>query len=354
MKAINFLFRAAVALLALPRIVATDDNLVPTTGRALLRFFSNQARALGQVWKGESTEVVTEPQPLLVINAGHGRTGTASFVRAMDKLGIRCYHMKEGIFETFGHMGLWSKFLVDHTVGFDAVMDAVANAGFNATADAPMNFFYKEQMKRYPNAPVISSIRTEKENAGHAWERSLRESVFRFPEIMGSVPFRWMPGLRGFKTFVAVIHNMMAGLPDGKSEEIDSDKLIRFYDDWIEEVKRTVPSEKLLIFKATDGWEPLCQHISQVSPVVAANCRKILESGEPFPKLNDRISVQRTQFFMRCITKLTYAWLASMPLFSWLLMTRFAWKRFHTKAIDSDEVSALHSIALNHVSQLVQ
>ena len=333
MKNISVLFLAAVALLALPhRSAASDDKLVPTTGRALLRFFANQARALGRAWKGESTEAVADPQPLLVINAGNGRTGTASFVKAMDKLGIRCYHMKEGVFETFGHMDLWSKFLVDHTIGIDEVIDAVANAGFNASADAPMNFFYKDQMERYPNAPVILSIRPERENAGYAWQRSLRESVFRFPEVLESVPYRWMPGLKGFRRFVTVIHNMMAGIPNGTNEELDTDMLIQFYDNWIEDVKRTVPSEKLLIFKATDGWEPLCKHISHVSPVVAANCRMILESGEPFPKVNDRMSVQRTQFVMRCITKLTYVLIASVPFVGWLLFSRLTWIRVHAKS----------------------
>jgi hypothetical protein len=310
---------------------ASQDKLVPTTSRALLRFFSNQFRAWIRNHRGETSEVATEPQPLLVINAGNGRTGTASFVRAMERLGLKCYHMKEGVFETLGHMNLWSQLLVDQAIDFEKVLDAVSKAGFNASADAPINFYYKEQMERYPNAPVILSIRPEdEEKAGDNWQSSLRERVFRFPPIMSSIPFRWMPGLKRFREFTLVVHNMMAGTPDGKSDEIDTSKLVKFYYDWIEDVKRHVPAEKLLIFKATDGWEPLCRHIAHVSPVVARNCRDVLKSGEPFPRVNDRSSVQRTQIAMRGITYLTYMLLGSVPVVGWLLL---AWlkRRYQAK-----------------------
>jgi hypothetical protein len=321
MKPLRALIAIGLIVVATVPIASfSTDKLIPTTSRALLRFFANQFQAL--IHKSSSNRNKAEPQPLLVINAGNGRTGTASFVQAMHRLGLKCYHMKEGVIETPGHMDLWGKLLVDKSIEFDEIMDSMAKAGFNASADAPVNFFYKQQMKRYPNAPVILSIRSEEENPGDAWQRSLRESVFRFAPIMSSIPFRWMPGLRRFREVTLVVHNMMAGTPNGTSDEIDTALLIKFYSDWIEDVKKSVPSDKLLIFKANDGWEPLCEHISHVSPIVAANCRDVVESHEPFPRVNDRQSVQRTQFVMRCVTKLTYILLASVPLVGWLVVLK--------------------------------
>ncbi|GKY95735.1 hypothetical protein MPSEU_000534300 [Mayamaea pseudoterrestris] len=320
MKQVYQLSALGFIVIAAPVAYLCSDNLVPPTGRALLHFFANQAQSL--VRNGDLQRGHSEPQSLLVINAGNGRTGTASFVKAMERLGLKSYHMKEGIFETSGHMDLWSKFLVDKLVTFDEVMDAIANAGFNASADAPVNFFYKEQMQRYPNAPVILSIRSEAENAGEAWQRSLRESVFRFPPIMSSIPFSWIQGLKRFRELTLVVHNMMAGIANGTKEEIDPTMLANYYYEWIDEVQQTVPSEKLLVFKAEDGWKPLCQHISHVSPIVAENCREVIATGEAYPRVNDRESVQRTQFAMRCVILLTYASLAGLSAIVGLLVLR--------------------------------
>ena len=49
----------------------------------------------------------------------------------------------------------------------------------------------------------------------------------------------------------------------------------RKYNEHVEEVKRHVPSEKLLVFSCKDGWEPLCRFLDVVVP------------EEPFPHVND-------------------------------------------------------------------
>ena len=40
-------------------------------------------------------------------------------------------------------------------------------------------------------------------------------------------------------------------------------------------MKRTVPSEKLLVFEAKEGWEPLCKFLGVPVPAI------------PYPKGND-------------------------------------------------------------------
>lgn len=97
-----------------------------------------------------------DPQELKVINIGLARTATSSFVTAMRELGIKSYHMKDGVQDSDGHADLW----IDHAaLALDeadeakagwrtdpavvasraAVFKKIAEDGFNATADMPMN-----------------------------------------------------------------------------------------------------------------------------------------------------------------------------------------------------------------------
>lgn len=76
------------------------------------------------------------PQPIYVIGAGLPRTGTASFVVALQKLGLLSYHMKDGVMETPGHLDMWHD-LYAGSVSFDDVLNDMAAYGFNATCDVP-------------------------------------------------------------------------------------------------------------------------------------------------------------------------------------------------------------------------
>lgn len=48
-----------------------------------------------------------------------------------------------------------------------------------------------------------------------------------------------------------------------------------------EDVKRTVPPEKLLVFSVKEGWAPLCEFLDVPVP------------DEPFPHVNDRQSFKK-------------------------------------------------------------
>lgn len=54
----------------------------------------------------------------------------------------------------------------------------------------------------------------------------------------------------------------------------------RAFKDHEEEVKRTVPPERLLVYKAGEGWEPLCEFLNVPVP------------DEPFPRVNDSAEFQ--------------------------------------------------------------
>ena len=53
------------------------------------------------------------------------------------------------------------------------------------------------------------------------------------------------------------------------------DETIKYYHDWVEHVKRTVPPNRLLVFESKQGWEPLCKFLNVPIP------------EEPYPYIND-------------------------------------------------------------------
>ena len=50
---------------------------------------------------------------------------------------------------------------------------------------------------------------------------------------------------------------------------------MEFYEEWVEEVKRVVPKERLLVFHVKEGWKPLCEFLDVPEPKVQ------------FPRSND-------------------------------------------------------------------
>ena len=50
---------------------------------------------------------------------------------------------------------------------------------------------------------------------------------------------------------------------------------VQFYQDHVEEVKRLVPADKLLVFEVKQGWQPLCDFLDVPVP------------ENPCPRIND-------------------------------------------------------------------
>jgi hypothetical protein len=57
----------------------------------------------------------------------------------------------------------------------------------------------------------------------------------------------------------------------------DKQHAIKIFNQHIEEVKKYVPPERLLIYNVKEGWEPLCAFLGVEVP-----------KDKPFPHLNDR------------------------------------------------------------------
>lgn len=60
----------------------------------------------------------------------------------------------------------------------------------------------------------------------------------------------------------------------------DDDQCAQAFDRRIDEITQTIPAERLLIYRISDGWEPLCRFLNLPIPNV------------PFPHANSRDDMQ--------------------------------------------------------------
>jgi hypothetical protein len=189
-----------------------------------------------------------------VIGAGFGRTGTMSLKAALEQLGAGpCFHMID-IVQDQTSLPYWQAAADGERVDWKEALD-----GWEADVDWPGCTFYKEHMETWPDAPVLLSVRDPE-----AWYRSVTNSIYavratsaeRFPAIA-----RMINGIIWEGTF------------HGRFE--DKDYALQVFKDHIEDVKRTVPADRLVIYEVGQGWGPLADMLGVEAP------------DAPFPHLND-------------------------------------------------------------------
>ncbi|WP_063765657.1 sulfotransferase family protein [Herbidospora cretacea] len=208
-----------------------------------------------------------------VIGAGFGRTGTRSLKAALELLGFGpCYHMATVIAEP-RRVRQW----LDVGEGRPADWDEIF-AGHRSAVDFPAASYWRELAARYPAAKVILTVR----DPGR-WYDSARETIFR-REIEAGVPKPWRQRLKtrliawrapDFALFPRMSKATVSDrLFDGRVA--DRDHCLAVFRRHVEEVRATIPADRLLVFECREGWEPLCRFLGVPVPDV------------PFPQDNER------------------------------------------------------------------
>jgi hypothetical protein len=193
-----------------------------------------------------------------IIGAGFGRTGTLSLKAALEQLGFGpCYHMIE-VFKNPGHISTWQAAIDNKPVDWERIL-----ARYESAVDFPASVFYKELMAAYPHAKVILSVRDPQR-----WYESTSETIYK----ASTMPF-WLP-----KLFPALDRLLEQGIWQRvfQGRFTDREFAIGVFNAHIEEVKRAVPKDKLLVFDVKEGWAPLCAFLQVPVP------------ARPFPHANDR------------------------------------------------------------------
>jgi hypothetical protein len=197
---------------------------------------------------------------LEVFGAGVGRTGTLSLKTALERLGFGpCHHMLH-MLEHTEDIPRWEKAASGQDVDWSEVL-----AGYRACVDWPGARYWREITAAFPEAKVILSVR-DPEN----WYESVSGSIYR-AAIAAPPPGAPPTYARLRDLSLSVVWD---GVFDGRFE--DRDHALRVFTEHNVAVKREIDPDRLLVFEAGQGWEPLCAFLGVPVP------------DEPFPRSNDR------------------------------------------------------------------
>ena len=211
-----------------------------------------------------------------VIGAGLARTGTMSLKIALQILGYNhCFHIVE-LLKNPQRLKL-----LDPTLDSGSPDWATFFQGYEAAVDYPACLYYDVLLKLYPTAKVILTIRDPEQ-----WYQSMLNTVYRGkPKTIGDYA-RLTRNLLTSSDMrrvapVFMYNDKLIWRGQFQSKFEDKAWAIQVYYDHIEQVKKKVPNEKLLIFEVKSGWEPLCQFLDRPIP------------DSPFPQSNSQAEFNR-------------------------------------------------------------
>lgn len=190
---------------------------------------------------------------LKIIGAGMGRTGTASLKVALESLNFgNCYHMSEVLKHPESTVDWISA--AEGNPDWEKIFN-----GYSTTVDNPGCNFWKELADYYPNAKVILTIRDPE-----SWYNSTNETIHsvEFAQFIKNSPFGEMIQ----KTIWNVMDNRMQ----------DKDYMIDFFQNRTAEIENVIAPERLLVYRVSEGWAPLCEFLEVPVPAIE------------FPRINSR------------------------------------------------------------------
>ncbi|HEV7963133.1 MAG TPA: sulfotransferase [Actinoplanes sp.] len=200
-----------------------------------------------------------------VIGAGLGRTGTLSLKVALEMLGVGpCAHMLPLRDEPER-----SSLFTQAAAGDEAALDK-ALEGYRSTVDWPGCFFWEQLIEKFPEAPVILTVRDPEK-----WYASAERTIwaaFCAPPPPGGLP----PTMATFKAMADATN--WQGMFHGRFA--DREYAIRVFEEHNAAVRKAVPADRLLEYTVGSGWKPLCDFLGKPVP------------DEEFPRLNDTAAFQ--------------------------------------------------------------
>lgn len=186
---------------------------------------------------------------LEIIGAGMGRTGTYSLNLALEQLGFGpCHHMAD-VNASPEQKAAWRAAGDGRLPDWDAVY-----AGYRSAVDWPTAHFWLEVAKHFPAARVILTERDP-----DAW----------FDSMAGTIAPTIGPGADPDSFGVKVIGRQIFG-----GHLNDRAHAIATYRAHNAAVRNSLPPDRLLVYRVSDGWGPLCAFLDIDIP------------DEPFPQTN--------------------------------------------------------------------
>jgi hypothetical protein len=208
-----------------------------------------------------------------VIGAGLPRTATTTQMFALEQLGAGpCYHMRDLLADLENGLPLWEA-VAEGSPDWERIFGDA-----KSTVDWPSARFYPELMEYYPEAKVLLSVRTPEE-----WVNSMRPTVWGI--FHGDTVIHHMSEARAaldplWRRYTNLMRFLTWDEGTGvlAGETYSDEELGASMERWNDEVVRTVPADRLLVWNPAEGWEPLCEFLEVETP------------SEPLPRLNDTAS----------------------------------------------------------------
>ena len=196
---------------------------------------------------------------LQVIGAGMPRTGTLSLKTALEQLGFGpCHHMTE-VFARPEQWPFWNRVGDGDTIDWEEIFGP-----YRSTTDAPSVYFWRELAARYPDARIILTERDPER-----WYDSVSATIFsaRHRESLQGSPVGAL--------IAKLARRDWAGRDDAVREGPPSrEVMIALFKSHNEAVRREAAPGRLLVYRVSEGWEPLCAFLGVPLP------------RAPFPHVN--------------------------------------------------------------------
>jgi sulfotransferase family protein len=194
---------------------------------------------------------------LRVVGAGLPRTGTASLKEALELLlGGKCLHMSELPGHPFELGEGWSGALAGQAPNWERLF-----AGYIAAVDWPASLFWRELSIAYPDALVLLSLR----DTAEIWWQSAEATIL--PVARRAL----VPDWSGGRDLLTLLEKFT-----GTAQWDDPATLMTAYERHNAAVRVTIPRERLLEWRAEEGWVPICHALGMPIP------------DQPFPRTNKR------------------------------------------------------------------
>jgi Sulfotransferase domain len=203
-----------------------------------------------------------------VIGAGLPRTATTTTLIAFEQLGFApCYHMRDVLGDLDGQLSLWER-VVEGDPDWEAIFGSA-----ESMCDFPASRYYRELLDVYPDAKLVLSVRS-----AEGWVRSMRETIwpiFFGDSVMHHVNEARRVVDRNWDRFLAMALQLWADTNAVTGDDESDADLAAAMERWNEQVKASVPVDRLLVWEPAQGWEPLCEFLDVAVP------------DGPVPNVND-------------------------------------------------------------------
>jgi len=181
--------------------------------------------------------------------------------------------------------------------------------GFRAGVDWPLCCWHTQLATMYPQAKVLLTVRDPV-----AWFSSFSHITTSITRLLMQPPYSWFFDLVARKHVANLrkAETIEFGINGGmrKAVRAGKEQAVAFFKDHTEQVKASVPPERLLVFDVKQGWEPLCTFLNLPLPNL------------PFPKINDRREVEALNFLLRGVI---WVVVLALPILLALILQTGSW-----------------------------